>query len=128
MRMLAWLGIGAVLSACGESTLPGGLVCTTEARPSVSVLVRDAVSGVSITPGSTVHVQDGTFVDSIVVPANWDPTYRATPWASYERPGTYTVRARKSGYTEASVTGVRVTQGECHVNTVEVDLRLQPAP
>lgn len=129
-RTTAIVGVGVctALGACTESTLPKDRVCTTEARPSVSVLVRDAVSGTTITPGSTVHVLDGAFVDSIVVPSDWNPLFRVTPWDTYERPGTYTVRGRKAGYAEASLSGIRVTADECHVKTVAVDLLLRPVP
>ncbi len=101
-------------------------VCTREARASVVVLVKDAVSGLPIAEGSTLILRDGAFVDSISASAPYDDAAPLVTQNSWERAGTYTVTVRRPGYAEWVATGVSVVGGVCHVQTVGLTAQLQP--
>jgi len=112
----------------GCSALTDPVVCTLEARPSISVFVRDSLSNQPIASGATLILTDGSFVDSTVVPAGepeWDP-YPVTTPRSYERPGRYHVTVRRAGYSEWTRANVVVQRDECHVRTVTLTARLLP--
>lgn len=116
-------GVVVALTGCQDSL---GIVCTLEARPSVSVLVRDSATGASIASGATLVQQDGDFIDSAFFPAGepqLDPYALSTP-RSAERPGVYNLTVRRAGYADWERQGVRVTRDRCHVNTVTLTARL----
>lgn len=115
-----------MLLGCSAFTDP--IVCTLEARPSVSVYVRDSISNQPIASGATLILTDGSFVDSTTVPAGdpaWDP-YPVTTQRTYERPGRYVVTVRRAGYSNWTRADVVVQRDECHVRTVTLTARLQP--
>ncbi|HRN54094.1 MAG TPA: hypothetical protein PK788_11395 [Gemmatimonadaceae bacterium] len=117
-----------VLLGCPLRTEP--IVCTLEARPSISVFVRDSVSDQLIASGTTLILTDGAFVDSTTVPAA-DPTrdpYPVTTEQTYERPGRYHVTVRRAGYEVWVRPNVVVVRDECHVQTVTLTARLVPSP
>lgn len=102
-----------------------GPTCTTEAPPAIQVSVEHAESGEPI-DDALVVVQDGSFADS----ARTDAAGPGGPhfWVSFasERPGTYTVRAEKSGFVDWIREDVTATEGRCHVNTVQLHAHLVP--
>jgi hypothetical protein len=115
-------------TGCVESTGIGA--CTTEARASVSVLVRDDLTGAYIASGATLVLHDGSFADSTSFPAGapaYDPLALATD-NSFERAGVYDVTVRRAGYFDWELQNVTVTQGRCHVRSVVLTARLTPLP
>lgn len=113
-------------TACTE---PVG-VCLNIALPSVSVRVRDAATGAFIASGSTLVVTDGAFTDSTAFPADTphlNALSLATP-ESQERPGNYLVTVRRPGYQTWERANVLVTQGACHVRTVNLTANLTAEP
>lgn len=120
--------IGAVVSilllAAACQPLPpngGGAVCTMQFVYGISATVTDAATGADITPGSSLIVREGTYVDSV---AAGPGSFLA---AAGERAGTYEVTVRRSGYHPFSRSGVVVTRDECHVHPVRIEARLERA-
>lgn len=113
---------------CRDST--GLRVCDLGAHPSVTVVVRDSLTGAGIASGATLVVRDGAFADSTSHPADdprFDDISLSTP-RSYERPGVYSLEVRRAGYADWTRHSVRVLQGECHVRSVTVIARMVPEP
>jgi len=113
---------GAALVACSDTDAVGPY-CTGELRPGVSVAVRDSTSGESVVGGSTLLLVAGTYRESVPAPEPM-PVEFSFLRGAHERPGTYEVTVKKSGYADwrgsAAVRG-----GECHVQTVNLIARLQ---
>jgi D-serine deaminase-like pyridoxal phosphate-dependent protein len=106
--------IGAVgITACDVF---GPKDCDLRAYPAIMVAIRDSLTDVPVTEGVRVIARDGTYADTA--------DFRVFGLA-HERPGTYTVTVEKDGYQTWSRTGVRVRDGECHVQTVELTARLK---
>ncbi len=111
---------GAVtVAACSGGVTDS--VCTLEARPGISVDVRDSITNALVGRGSSVIVREG----AAVVDSAYDTGASDGPYAlAYERPGTYTVSVTKTGYQPWAKTGVQVVRNGCHVNAVPVIARL----
>ncbi|HEV2145926.1 MAG TPA: hypothetical protein VGR37_00770 [Longimicrobiaceae bacterium] len=125
-RFAALAALVPLLAACPRNPFED-TVCTMEARPALHVLVSDARTGAPAT-GYTVVARAGSFADSATVPeapAHWDPASGVS--LAHEHAGRYEVTVRKAGYAEWRKSGVEVTRDECHVRTVRLEARLQPA-
>lgn len=119
-------GTALLLSACGILDLP---LCTTSFEPAIIVEIREAGTGAPLAAGARGAVRDGGYVDSLR-PAESTSGDTATMYsrqAAGERAGTYAVEVRRTGYQTWTANGVRVTKGECHVNTRRLIAALQPA-
>ncbi len=103
-------------TGCGDGT-NDNIACTQNAAAGVNVTIFDARTGATLT--ATTALSDGTFQETSMQ----DQT---TLSGAYERPGTYTVRVTKSGYSPYEQTGFVVTKGVCHVNPVSIRVDLQP--
>jgi hypothetical protein len=89
--------------------------------PSVQVTVQDSVTGANITPGSTLVLRSGAYVDSVAVP-EW-----ASGFSMGEgRSGTFTLTVRQTGYQSWTKAGITVESDECGAKTVYVTARLKP--
>lgn len=116
---MKWVLPGFVLlvAACAENPM---VACTEEARPGLSVTVRDSLTGAAV---ATVEViaAEGAFADTARGSLLGSGVYSLV----YERAGTYTVTVVDSSYQTWQQSGVRVTADECHVRTVSLLARLQ---
>lgn len=122
MRALAATlsSVSLLLAGCG--TEPG--LCTTSNEPAITVRAADIVTGQNVTDGAQGAVSEDAYVDSLR-PARWDPEQRVLLLrAADERPGTYDVFLERDGYQAVSLSGIEVTMGECHVNTVLVKISM----
>ncbi|HEU6450798.1 MAG TPA: carboxypeptidase-like regulatory domain-containing protein [Gemmatimonadaceae bacterium] len=99
------------------------LVCTTEARPAISVEVLDSITSAPVGKGATITASDGASVYSAITYDDYPGPYEL----AHEKAGEFTVTVHMSGYAPWSRDGVRVTRGECHVRTVELTALLQPS-
>ena len=117
------LAIAASALACDDS--PSGLSCTAEVRPGIILEIRDSTSDLPAAYGALVLAQAGAFEDTLRIPGEPMPTSSSVVGA-FERPGTYTVVIENPKYLPWSRSGVRVTSGPCHVNTVRLTARLTP--
>jgi hypothetical protein len=122
IRTLAPLVLAALVSACGGGSGDGSdepVVCTTEARTSVLLMVIDQVG--APLPGVTASYRvDGGAAQS--QPCN---ASGACPLA-FEVSGVFAFTASKPGYTSQSGT-VTVKRDACHVITERVTLALTRA-
>ena len=110
-----------VSTACELIT---GQVCTTIAIPAVTVDILDSLSGALLPTESIAYARDGGFVDSTVVPPP-RPGFVFQPAAlAIERPGTYEVTVRSTGYRDWRQSGVRVRDDGCHPRTARLVARL----
>jgi hypothetical protein len=96
-------------------------------RYGLIVEVRDSVTGEPAAVGARLVARDGAYADtSKQLP---DPyTDPLVLHAAGERAGWYDVSVKKAGYSDWRRTPVRVTKDDCHVRTVRLAARLQPAP
>jgi hypothetical protein len=120
VRHFLWLLVVTALASVG-CKLPGGVACSADARPAVSVDVRDSVTDTPAGRGARIIAQDGVFADTAKTPSGYEGPYAL----ARERAGTYTVTVEQEGYQLWSRSGVRVTRDECHVRTVSLIARLQ---
>ncbi len=125
----AWLalaGLALVLTGCRETPpteVP--VVCTMEFRYGLGVRVKDSLSGAWIASGSTIVVRDGTYADSVVVPANRPDLDAGISSFAGERAGSYSVSVRRAGYTDWLQSTIVVTKDECHVKPVGITAQLR---
>lgn len=107
----------AAASACAP---PPPRMCTEEALAAVNVHLIDPRTDAHLRGPATVEVRDGEFAES----AAGDLGIVSL---AFERAGTYAVRVRAAGFAPWDTAGVRVTEDECHVRPVRLDVRLRPA-
>jgi hypothetical protein len=103
----------------GPTPEPDQVMCTMEARSSISIAVLDAATGDSLGAMPTGTVREGAFEEALQGFGN----QLAGP---FERKGTYDVTVTAPGYASWDTTGVVVTADECHVQTVQLTVRLAP--
>jgi hypothetical protein len=116
--------VSLALAACGTDL---GL-CTDSIEPAITVRALEAGTGEHVTDGALGTVADDTYFDSLR-PAQFDAGQRVTLMrAADERPGTYGVFLEREGYQSVSLGDIEVTMGECHVNTVRVDVTMVRIP
>ena len=126
MKLLIFTLISLPLAAaaCADGA-DGSGVCLTYFVPSITVFVRDSVTGAGAAPAARLVVREGSYSDSMTVPAN-SPDSTAITWEQ-DRAGTYTVIVRKAGYKDWSQLNVRVLEVDvCHGRHVDLAARLQP--
>ena len=129
IRTASLFGTAAGVLSCALFT---GTECTTEARPGITVEVRDSISGAPVADVRVI-ARDGAFADTAEVPVTFAlSTTSDEPLPPinvfhlvHERPSTYLVTAEKEGYQLWSRSGVQVRDGGCHVRTVSLVARLQ---
>ncbi|GEM_PF-1698855 len=95
--------------------------CTMEARVGLRVTVRNAETGAPAGPGATVTATDGAYRETLLAFPDSLTFLGAT-----ERPGTYDVQVIQVGFQSWSRQGVEVRDGGCHVETTDLDVRLEP--
>jgi hypothetical protein len=94
----------------------------------VTVRALEAGTGENITDGARGTVSEGTYSDSLR-PAALDAAQRVLLLSGAdERPGTYDLFVERDGYQAVSLGGLEATEGECHVNTVAVNVTMVPIP
>jgi hypothetical protein len=115
--------IGAGFSlGCGTE------VCTLDVLPAVIVEIRDGFDAAPLAENASGVVRDGTYTDSLQPYASVGNGTLVSRAAAYERAGVYSVIVQHPGYAEWRVDGVRVREGDCHVEPVELTANLQRTP
>ena len=109
------------LAACGRLSDPA--VCPAIFPASVHVAAQDSLTGANVTPGATVTLTDGEYTHTVVA----QPIVSAVG-VGENRAGTFTVTVSQAGYRTWTRTGVKVREGRCGAETVDLTARLQPAP
>ncbi|HLZ09783.1 MAG TPA: hypothetical protein VKT80_14430 [Chloroflexota bacterium] len=116
--ILLWLALP--LAALGSGCISTeSHLCTLEARSSVQVSVVGPNGAIC---DANVRVQIGNETIPLMTFGSSDCTYSGV----YERSGSMTVTASKTGFQSAS-TSVNVPSDECHVITQKVTLTLTPS-
>jgi hypothetical protein len=110
----------ALLASCDVLTGP---TCTSEARAAIIVDVLDSITNAPVGEGATITATNGLSVYSAITYEDFPGPYQL----AHEKDGDFRVTVEKSGYARWSRDGVRVTRGECHVHTVQLNALLQPA-
>lgn len=96
-----------------------GQIIRTAPTPAITVMVRDAQTGVAPMVPVTLRVRDGNFADSatgiVSVPASqMYPTDSLSLGAAPERNGKYEVRVTAPGYKPWRASGVRPATNSCY--------------
>ena len=129
-RCLAPLAAPLLTAWIAACDVGGPVACTGSVEPAVVVEIRDARTGVPLAERAAGAVREGAFVDSLTPYAflGSDPSSMYSRRAANERPGRYEVEVQLAGYLPWAAGDVRVADGQCHVRTVTLQARLQPAP
>lgn len=126
-RSLAPIALAPTLAGCG---LLGPQDCTTDARAGIVVEIRDAMTDAYIAHLATATVTEGSFRDTLQLRGRMrvgDEVVGTTRGGVDERSGVYALAVTAPGYSPWVRTGIRVRGDECHVRTVHLAARLQPA-
>lgn len=110
-----------VAAACS----PSGPNCDLQALPGILLTLTDVLSGAPpASSGAEITVSGaGGYVESITVEGIQVPGPHAL---AEERAGVYGVVVHAEGYQEWTASSVRVREGVCHVETVELTAALVP--
>lgn len=120
-RALFGLLLAAQATGCGG--LPDGTACPAIAAANFTVTVTDQTTGARICDAtvSALDTSSGSSMNLMAFGGATDCTYSG---GFYERPGTFTLTASKSGYLSTTQPNVVVTKGTCNVMSVQVSLKL----
>jgi hypothetical protein len=114
-------GLVLVVSAAVACDWSTGIDCTLDIRPALRVEVQDSITSAPAGQGARIIAKDGVYADTVEVDGPFDGPYRLAD----ERSGIYTLTVEQEGYRLWSRSGIRVTDNECHVETVSIVARLQ---
>ena len=99
-------------------------VCTAHIEPGITVTITDSVSAEPRAAEAVAVARDGAFADTLD-PAVSRNNVLLSRQGAYERAGFYEVSVQAPGYADWIQRGVIVRPGDCHVNRVELEARLQ---
>lgn len=92
--------------------------CTLELRPGIRLHLIDATTSAPIVSDEVEMVaREGSYADTARSGSNQ---------LAHERAGVYEVEVKAAGYLPWDTSGVVVTEGRCHVRTVDVTAELTP--
>lgn len=105
------LGLATLsLTACGALD---PVICTLEARPGLRIEVFDAVDGAPVAVGLAGYAVQDSATHDLAVRENH-------VYGLWEAAGTYAAVLTAPGYRPWLRSGIEVTEGECHVKTVDL--------
>ena len=107
----------AVLSACGSGKSGDDVVCTAEARSSVSLTVLDSL-------GLPMRAYDVAYQIDKGATQNISCNTSGACAIEYEKNGVFSMTVSKPGFNPTSL-DVTVTRDACHVNTQNITLTLK---
>jgi len=110
----------SLLPNCSQF-LPGNRACTQVFVYGVNVTLTDAETGEPITD-ATLTLRDGDHVEVLEAFPTGDGEYAGAG----ERAGTYELTVAKVGYVTQVIKDIVVTEDECHVQPVHLDVELVP--
>ena len=107
----------ALLSACGSGKTGDDVVCTAEARSSISLTVLDTL-------GLPIRTYDVAYQIDKGATQNISCNSSGACAIEYEKSGVFSMTVSKPGFNSTSL-DVTVTRDACHVNTQNVTLTLK---
>ncbi|HIF38248.1 MAG TPA: carboxypeptidase regulatory-like domain-containing protein [Gemmatimonadetes bacterium] len=125
IRVRFLLGIQLALSlpsvlACDdfftEDLATGPVMCTKDMRAGIVLTVVDEVTGNPALSGSTITLQDQSYVETLP---------QGSSAGAWERKGNYDIIISHPDYLTWLRQNVLVTADECHVHTVEIEAKLK---
>ena len=116
---MKWL-IKALLGACVVAVSACGEACDLVQKPGIALTIVDAVTGNLVEGEVTVIVTDGSYTETV-------SRQGGIVGVAYERPGTYRIEVQGPGYIPWVATNITVTEGDCHVEPVELTAELEKA-
>ena len=123
MKVILFTSVVLSSAGCKGPAPVQPVSCTDEARPGISITPIDLVSGQVVNASGTATVKDGAYADTQGNAFPRDGTF----YLAYERPGTYSISLKLSGYNEWKLDRVTVGSGPCHVATVPLAPRVLKA-
>ena len=112
------VGFVAAANGCGKA-------CDLALKPGIFLTIVDGATGNPIEGEVTVIATEGSYSETVSPPA-FPPAPRTAALA-FERSGTYRVEVQAAGYLPWVMSGVRVSRGDCSVETVALTARLTRA-
>lgn len=97
--------------------------CTPSMEPAITVTLVNSQTKEPI--NGSITVEDGDFQEVLVV-YGVTASGRTIYGGAFERPGSYTLRASKNGYSTVFIQEISVNKDECHVLTRHLDISLEP--
>jgi hypothetical protein len=123
-HLLSFLAAVAGLTpACDSMDTRGS--CLENVLPALVLEIRDSVTGAPAALGAIPLVTDGSFQDTLRMKGTIDSS-NAYVSGPDERAGTYSIQVAKPSYLTWTRADVQVTRGACHVNPVQLLVRLAP--
>ena len=120
----------ALSTGCGSGNTRGGVPCTADVRPAVSVSVYDSKTGKPAAQDAVATLSDGAYTERMRPGGSDITSTGAFVLVSFaggdERVGTYKVHIEKAGYQPWEKTGIVVERDVCHV--IGVNLRADLIP
>ena len=102
-----------------DDDLQDPVTCTEVFVSGIQVQVKDVTTGGIISQGISVTIEDGDYLEQLAF--SFDTFFGAG-----ERVGDYTITALGDGYISKTVGPIEVTEDECHVIPVLVEINLTP--
>jgi hypothetical protein len=127
-RLVACIAVAVLLpalAACNRDIT----ACPSIEHYAITVVILDSVTQAPTAEGAIGYVQDGDYLDSMVVTGTGGPPDGRTPVAmsaAFGRPGVYDVHVSKVGYRDWATHGVVVERARCHVGYRELTALLVP--
>ena len=119
----------ALSTGCGSGN-SGGVLCSAEVRPAVSVSVYDSKTGKPAAQDAVATLSDGAYTERMRSAGSDITSTGAFVLVSFaggdERVGTYKVHIEKAGYQPWEKAGIVVGRDVCHV--IGVNLRADLIP
>lgn len=112
------------LLSCGGGN-KNTVSCTASVEPAIEIEVFDSETQLAISCGAKAVIQDGTFTHEVENIPNLDCEDTQLLMGAHERAGNYDITVYKEGYYEWNTYNVKVSENECHVNTVKVQAYLE---
>ena len=119
--VLLFLGASAVVvAACDED-----YVCTLIVEPAIVVWVQNADTFAYEAEGAVAIAASASVVDTLV-PRTYEGTILKSLQTKEAGPGRYLVTVEKDGFAPWEEGDVRVREGRCNLETVELFAELEP--